>query len=130
MPNPKYFKLNTNQPAKAIFMEMQFRYELARDYGFSERLIRNFEKNFDMDGVEENGGITGLPQIYRCWCKLFFIKYFILLQNPVYRVLHVCRLVPWRVFKNKIQLGISSFCKSCISLSFLFQFIFYRWIFF
>jgi len=51
--NPEYFNRNTNQPAKPILMEVQFRYQIARDYGFSERLIRNFEKNFDFNALRK-----------------------------------------------------------------------------
>lgn len=51
--NPEYFKINANQPAKPVLMEVQFRYELSAGYEFSQRLIRNFEKNFDMDALKK-----------------------------------------------------------------------------
>ncbi|MCO5239915.1 MAG: hypothetical protein M9904_07655 [Chitinophagaceae bacterium] len=51
--NPEYFNRNTNQPAKPIFMEVQFRYEISADRGFSGRLIRNFEKNFDFNALRK-----------------------------------------------------------------------------
>jgi hypothetical protein len=51
--NPEYFKQSTNQPAKPIFMEVQFRYEISADKGFSKRLFDNFEKNFDMDALRK-----------------------------------------------------------------------------
>ncbi|MBS1982150.1 MAG: hypothetical protein OJF59_000128 [Cytophagales bacterium] len=51
--NPEYFKQSVNQPAKPIFMEVQFRYELSADKGFSKRLFDNFEKNFDMDALRK-----------------------------------------------------------------------------
>lgn len=51
--NPEYFNRNTNQPAKPILIEVQFRYQIARDYGFSERLFRNFEKNFDFNALRK-----------------------------------------------------------------------------
>lgn len=34
-------------------MEVQFRYELSKDKGFSERLITNFSKNFDMEALRK-----------------------------------------------------------------------------
>lgn len=47
--NPEYFKDNAGQPIKPIFMELQFRYEMGEDRGYSERLFNNFLKNYDMD---------------------------------------------------------------------------------
>lgn len=51
--NPEYFKRNTSQPAKPILIEVQFRYELTRDYDFSERLFNNFLKNFDFNALRK-----------------------------------------------------------------------------
>jgi hypothetical protein len=47
--NPEYFKQSTNQPAKPIFMEVQFRYEISAEKGFSKRLLNNF----DMDALRK-----------------------------------------------------------------------------
>lgn len=51
--NPEYFKQSTNEPAKPILIELQFRYEISADKGFSERFFRNFEKNFDFDALKK-----------------------------------------------------------------------------
>jgi hypothetical protein len=51
--NPEYFKQSINQPAKPIFIEVRFRYEISADLGFSKRLFDNFEKNFDMDALRK-----------------------------------------------------------------------------
>jgi len=51
--NIEYFKTSVEQPAKPIFLEVQFRYELAEDRGFSERLFTNFLKNYDMDALHK-----------------------------------------------------------------------------
>ena len=51
--NPEYFKQSLNQPAKPIFMEVQFRYEISADKGFSKRLFENFEKNFDLEALRK-----------------------------------------------------------------------------
>lgn len=51
--NPEYFLSNNGQPIKPLFMEVQFRYELGKDYGFSERLFANFLENFDRDALRQ-----------------------------------------------------------------------------
>ena len=51
--NPEYFNRNTNQPTKPILIEVQFRYEISAKTGFSERLFRNFEKNFDLEALRK-----------------------------------------------------------------------------
>lgn len=45
--NPEYFKVNIHQPVKPVLIEVQFRYELRADRGFSARLFNNFVKNYD-----------------------------------------------------------------------------------
>ncbi len=51
--NPEYFKQNSNQPEKPIFMEVQFRYEISTDGGFSKRLFDNFDINFDINALRK-----------------------------------------------------------------------------
>lgn len=36
--NPAYFISNSGQPAKPLFLEVHFRYEINKDRGFSARL--------------------------------------------------------------------------------------------
>lgn len=51
--NPAYF---TDAPApstKPILMEVQFRYELSKERAFSERLITNFSKKFDLEALRK-----------------------------------------------------------------------------
>lgn len=49
--NPAYFKPTTNQSTKPVLMEVQFRYEISADCGFSERLLSNFQKNYDLNAL-------------------------------------------------------------------------------
>ena len=51
--NPAYFTAPDGQPAKPMFMEVQMRYELAEDKGFSERYFNNFLKSFDMTALRK-----------------------------------------------------------------------------
>lgn len=51
--NPAYFKSNANQPLKPLLMEVQFRYELSKDRGFSERLFNNFLNNYDLNALRK-----------------------------------------------------------------------------
>ena len=51
--NPAYFISNNGQPTKPLFLEVQFRYEINKDRGFSARLFNNWEKNFDMDALKK-----------------------------------------------------------------------------
>lgn len=51
--NPAYFTAPNGQPAKPLFMEVQMRYEIAKDKGFSERYFSNFLKNFDMAALRK-----------------------------------------------------------------------------
>lgn len=50
--NPAYFN-NASGSTKPALMEIQFRYELNKDKKFSERLIANFEKNFDFEALRK-----------------------------------------------------------------------------
>jgi len=50
--NPAYFH-NASGSTKPALMEIQFRYELNKDRKFSERLIANFEKNFDFEALRK-----------------------------------------------------------------------------
>jgi hypothetical protein len=49
--NPAYFTTSTGPSTNPKLIEVSFRYELNKDKGFSERLISNFEKNFDFDAL-------------------------------------------------------------------------------
>ena len=51
--NPAYLNTTSGTTTKPILMEVQFRYELGKDSGFSERLITNFSKNFDMEALRK-----------------------------------------------------------------------------
>lgn len=51
--NPEYFISNNGQPVKPLFIEVQFRYELGKDYGYSERLFYNFLENFDREALKK-----------------------------------------------------------------------------
>lgn len=51
--NPAYFISNNGQSAKTLFLEVQFRYEINKDRGFSARLFNNWEKNFAMDVLKK-----------------------------------------------------------------------------
>jgi len=52
--NPAYFTNPNGQPTtKPLFIEVQFRYELNKDLGFSERLFSNFLKNFDLNALRK-----------------------------------------------------------------------------
>jgi hypothetical protein len=46
--NPDYFKTGGSQPNKPILFEVQFRYEISPERGFSERLFNNFLNNYDL----------------------------------------------------------------------------------
>jgi hypothetical protein len=51
--NPAYFVSNNGQSAKPLFIEVQFRYEITKDFGYSSRLFTNWEKNFDMEALKK-----------------------------------------------------------------------------
>jgi len=51
--NPAYFTANNGQPAKPLLIEVQFRYEIGKNRGFSERLFKNWEQHFDMNGLRK-----------------------------------------------------------------------------
>jgi hypothetical protein len=51
--NTVYFTAPNGQTTKPVFMEIQFRYETGREWGFSERLLNNFLRNFDIDGLKK-----------------------------------------------------------------------------
>ena len=51
--NPAYFKANNGQAAKPLLIEVQFRYEIGKDRGFSERLFNNFLKNYDLAALRK-----------------------------------------------------------------------------
>ncbi len=47
--NPVYFTGNNGLAVKPLLMEVQFRYEISKEKGFSARLFNNWEKNFDIE---------------------------------------------------------------------------------
>jgi len=51
--NPAYFVSNNGQAAKPLLIEVQFRYEITKDYGFSSRLFNNWEQHFDMNALRK-----------------------------------------------------------------------------
>ncbi|QEC44053.1 hypothetical protein [Pseudobacter ginsenosidimutans] len=51
--NPRYFATDKSPSTKAMFMEIQFRYEVGGDYGFSERLFANFLRHYDMEALKK-----------------------------------------------------------------------------
>lgn len=51
--NPEYFTSHNGQAAKPLLIEVQFRYEINKDRGFSARIFNNWEKNFDMDALRK-----------------------------------------------------------------------------
>ncbi|MGE7774163.1 hypothetical protein ACQKLP_05535 [Chitinophaga sp. NPDC101104] len=51
--NPAYFNSGNAPLTKPIFMEVQFRYELGNDVGFSTRIFQNFLENFDMAALRK-----------------------------------------------------------------------------
>ncbi|MGG9962353.1 hypothetical protein [Ferruginibacter sp. SUN106] len=51
--NPAYFVSNNGQSAKPLFMEVQFRYEITKDYGYSSRLFNNWEQHFDINALRK-----------------------------------------------------------------------------
>lgn len=51
--NPVYFKANVNQPLQPQFLEVQIRYELSEDKGFSERYFTNFLENYNLDALRK-----------------------------------------------------------------------------
>jgi len=51
--NPAYFNNAPGSSVKPSLMEVQFRYELSKESGFSERLFSNFLKNFDMNALRK-----------------------------------------------------------------------------
>lgn len=51
--NPAYFIANNGQFAKPVLIEVQFRYEITKDYSYSSRLFSNWEKNFDLGALRK-----------------------------------------------------------------------------
>ena len=51
--NPAYFISNNGQSAKPLLMEVQFRYEIGKETGFSTRLFNNWEQHFDMNALRK-----------------------------------------------------------------------------
>ncbi len=51
--NPAYFVSNNGQAAKPLLIEVQFRYQLTKDFGYSSRLFNNWEKNFDLAALKK-----------------------------------------------------------------------------
>lgn len=51
--NPAYFVPNNGQAAKPLLIEVQFRYQIAKDYGYSSRLFNNWEQHFDMNALRK-----------------------------------------------------------------------------
>jgi hypothetical protein len=51
--NPAYFTSNNGQTTKPLLLEVQFRYEISKEKGFSARLFNNWEKNFDLGALRK-----------------------------------------------------------------------------
>lgn len=51
--NPAYSNAAVTSSVKPFLMEVQFRYEIGADEGFSKRLLGNFEKNFNMEALRK-----------------------------------------------------------------------------
>jgi len=51
--NPAYFVSNNGQAAKPLLIEVQFRYEITKDYGYSSRLFNNWEQHFDIGALKK-----------------------------------------------------------------------------
>ncbi len=51
--NPAYFTANSGQLVKPLLIEVQFRYEINKERGFSARLFNNWEKNFDFNALRK-----------------------------------------------------------------------------
>ena len=51
--NPVYFTGNNGQTTKPLLIEVQFRYEISKEKGFSARLFNNWEKNFDINALRK-----------------------------------------------------------------------------
>lgn len=51
--NPAYWSRNVSDPVKPVLFEIQFRYEIADGRNWSENLLKNFEKNFDVDALRK-----------------------------------------------------------------------------
>lgn len=51
--NPAYFTGNNGQSTKPLLIGVQFRYEIDKEKGFSARLFKNWEKNFDLDALRK-----------------------------------------------------------------------------
>lgn len=51
--NPAYFTTPNGQPTKPLFMEVQMRYEVSEDKGFSKRYLDNFSNNFDIEALRK-----------------------------------------------------------------------------
>ena len=51
--NPAYFTSNNGQTTKPLLIEVQFRYEISKESGFSTRLFNNWEKNFDLGALRK-----------------------------------------------------------------------------
>lgn len=51
--NPAYFVSNNGQAAKPLLIEVQFRYEITKDYGYSSRLFNNWEQHFDLAALRK-----------------------------------------------------------------------------
>lgn len=51
--NPAYWSRSAGDPIKPILFEVQFRYEISKDKQWSEDLLNNFDKNFDMNALRK-----------------------------------------------------------------------------
>lgn len=51
--NPAYFVPNNGQTAKPLLIEVQFRYEINKETGFSSRMFNNWEKKFDVEALRK-----------------------------------------------------------------------------
>ncbi|GAB3519160.1 hypothetical protein [Emticicia fontis] len=51
--NPQYFKQAAGDPTKPLLFEVQFRYEISPERGFSERLFNNFMAHYDFEALRK-----------------------------------------------------------------------------
>ncbi|GEP89641.1 hypothetical protein SAMN05660909_02150 [Chitinophaga terrae (ex Kim and Jung 2007)] len=51
--NPAYWSISTGDAIKPILFEVQFKYEVSKDKQWSESLLNNFDKKFDMNALRK-----------------------------------------------------------------------------
>ncbi|MGC4100003.1 hypothetical protein [Ferruginibacter sp.] len=51
--NPAYFVSNNGQTTKPLLIEVQFRYEITKDYAYSSKLFSNWEQHFDVEALRK-----------------------------------------------------------------------------